>query len=385
MPIFDQGYQHWNGTLAGHSWRWLAIARHGVRAGMKIRVMRLFLLVAWLPALLLGLALCVWGLLERKSETVAPMLQFLRFLEPEMLAEPRRFRVEVWTICYDYFLLTELRLAMVLVLLIGPNLISQDLRFNALPLYFSRPLRRIDYFLGKLGVVAAFIALVTIVPAIVAYALGLLFSLDFSILRDTLPLLLSAIAYGGVIALSAGLLVLALSSLSRNSRYVALFWLGIWVVTSMVGHVLQKVDHDQRRHDNFARTAVLHRPPSNVDENGKPLSSAEIAARHRAWVEAFKQADERIRAEQIEAARSDWRPVISYTANLSRVGQHLLGTNRRWESLAQLRPPDQRQSFLFDYMGPQYPWYWSAGVLAGLFGLSACVLNLRVKSLDRLR
>ena len=26
-------------------------------------------------------------------------------------------------------------------------------------------------------------------------------------------------------------------------------------------------------------------------------------------------------------------------------------------------------------MGPQYPWYWSAAVLAGLFGLSACILN----------
>ena len=32
MPIFDQGYQHWNGELSGHGWRWYAIARHGVRA-----------------------------------------------------------------------------------------------------------------------------------------------------------------------------------------------------------------------------------------------------------------------------------------------------------------------------------------------------------------
>jgi hypothetical protein len=35
-------------------------------------------------------------------------------------------------------------------------------------------------------------------------------------------------------------------------------------------------------------------------------------------------------------------------------------------------------------MGPQFPWYWSAGVLVGLFGLSACILNL-VKSLDKLK
>ena len=36
VPIFDQGYQHWNGTLTSHAWRWLAITRHGVRVGMLV-------------------------------------------------------------------------------------------------------------------------------------------------------------------------------------------------------------------------------------------------------------------------------------------------------------------------------------------------------------
>ena len=40
MPIFDQGYQHWTGPLSGHAWRWLAVARHGVRATLKNRVVR---------------------------------------------------------------------------------------------------------------------------------------------------------------------------------------------------------------------------------------------------------------------------------------------------------------------------------------------------------
>ncbi len=31
------------------------------------------------------------------------------------------------------------------------------------------------------------------------------------------------------------------------------------------------------------------------------------------------------------------------------------------------------------------PWYWSAAVLAGIFGLSLCILTSRVKSLDRLK
>ena len=54
MPIFDQGYQHWQGHLSGHGRRWLTVARHGVRAQLQSRIVRLLLLVAWLPALAVG-------------------------------------------------------------------------------------------------------------------------------------------------------------------------------------------------------------------------------------------------------------------------------------------------------------------------------------------
>ena len=46
-------------------------------------------------------------------------------------------------------------------------------------------------------------------------------------------------------------------------------------------------------------------------------------------------------------------------------------------------PVNERR--LAEQMVPQYPWTWSAGVLAGLLGLSLCILSTRVKSLDRLR
>src|SRR5438105_11483020 len=182
MPIFDQGYQHWSGHLTGHAWRWMAITRRGVQNALQGRWIRLFLIVAWMPAAILAFVLCLWGLLERQSELIDWVRPLLTFLDQPILEGPREYRTQIWTICYSYFLLTELRFSMVLILLVGPNLISQDLRYNALPLYFSRPLRRIDYFIGKLGIITALLALIVIVPSIVAYVLGLLFSLDASIL-----------------------------------------------------------------------------------------------------------------------------------------------------------------------------------------------------------
>jgi hypothetical protein len=95
--------------------------------------------------------------------------------------------------------------------------------------------------------------------------------------------------------------------------------------------------------------------------------------------------NEELLTEQIEAAKSDWRPLVSYTANLHRVGERLLQTNAAWERLSQLSPVGQRSQILVQMMGNQYPWYWSAGVLIAVFLVSACILRFSVKSLDRLK
>jgi ABC-2 type transport system permease protein len=381
MPIFDQGYQHWTGQLSGHTWRWLAITQHGFRIGMKNIFIRLVLLLAWLPAVALAAMLCIWGLIEQKSPLVQPLLGFFDFLGQDILRNPRSYRVDIWTLSYEYFLLTELRFSMILILLVGPSLISEDLRFNAFPLYFSRPLRRIDYFLGKLGVIGAFLGMVLIVPSLIAYALGLLFSLDISILRDTLPLLLASIGYGVVMTLSAGLLILALSSLSRNSRYIALFWLGVWFVTSIVGTVLDGVNREEQRHERFRmiqqqRMAQQAARPQNPQEQQRQFM-AQREANRRMFEEADKQ--------EFEDSKSDWRPLVSYTGNLAKIGQEMLGSDAVWKKLSQTLGSDHPYRFMLNNMGPQYPWYWSAGILAILCGFSVCILNFRVKSLDRLK
>ncbi len=315
MPIFDQGYQHWSGKLSGHGWRWLAITRHGVRVGMKNRFVRYLLYSSWVPALALVTMLSLWGLLERRSNLITTFVQFMEFLQPGMVADPQHFRIDVWRLSYGYFLKTELWFSMIMILLIGPSLISQDLRFNALPLYFSRPLRRVDYFVGKLGVIVAFVGLVMIVPSVVAYIFGLLFSLDITIIRDTFGILLSSILYGLIITLSAGLLILALSALSRSSRYVALFWLGIWFVSGITASILQDVNSQQRRFAYYRQISVT-RPSDSA-----ALSRDDRTRQMRAWRQARQRAQVEYRIGELEYSKTDWRPLVSYTSDLTRIGQ----------------------------------------------------------------
>jgi len=370
MPIFDQGYQHWDGQLSGHGWRWLTVTRQGVRAQMKNRLTRVVLLFALLPAIGLALTLIAWGLLEQQADFIRPLFAFLR-LPRELMEGPKAFRQPIWSAAFHFFFSFEMFFSMILVMLVGPGLISQDLRFNAIPLYFSRPLRRFDYFLGKLGVIGFFLALVAIVPAVLAYLLGVLFSLDFSVFKDTWRLLAASIGYGLVIVLSAGTLMLALSSLSRNSRYVGLFWVGIWIISGTVGGVLsgmheESAEHEARRAEfELARLAGQGARKKGFDQNE--------------WMRIQEKAN----AARAEAARSNWRPLFSYTDNLHRMRAAFFDTHSSFVLLGKVGGRNNRE--LADQLVPQYPWYWSAGVLAGLFGISIWILTTRVKSLDRLK
>jgi ABC-2 type transport system permease protein len=324
MPIFDQGYQHWQGHLSGRTWRWWTITRHGVRAQLKNPWLRRVVFMAWIPALALALWLIFWGLLENRSSLVEPLVNMLG-LSKDVAQLARDYRNTAWTMAYYYFFNVEIFFTMIMVLIVGPNLISQDLRFNAIPLYLSRPLRRFDYFLGKLGVIAVFLMAVAVVPAVAAYFLGAIFSLDLGIILDTARFLGASIFYGLVIVMSAGTLMLALSSLSRNSRYVGLVWAGIWLVGQAFYSVLAG------------------------------------------------------------ALQLKWASLVSYQANLGNIGGTLFDIGPALRQMYANFPPVQREEMIALITGPPYMWLWSLLVLACLIGMSVWILSWRVRSLDRLR
>jgi ABC-2 type transport system permease protein len=357
MPIFDQGYQHWNGRLSGHLWRWLAITREGVRAQWKKRATRSAVLVAFGPALLLSAVLIVWGLLEQQSSVLETFAPLLRGLPPEIVEGPRQYRASFWTMAYHYFFMIQTFFAMVLVLIVGPDLISQDLRFNAVPLYFARPLRRIDYFLGKLGVIGFYLGVVAVGPALTAYLLGIAFSFELSVFRDTARLMAGVLAYGLLIVVSAGTLMLALSSLSRSSRFVGAAWVGVWVV----GNIAAKTLDDTVRQEWCSLVSYTR----NLDRVRSVLLDTESA------FDQFYGLYEAGLTASREAAR--------------RAMPFPFGRGRRGRAPRPPDPPPKPPDILEGMKDANYPWRWSAGVLGGLFLASAWVLSTRVKSLDRLK
>jgi ABC-type transport system involved in multi-copper enzyme maturation permease subunit len=419
MPIVDQGYQHWKGSLSGHAWRWLAITRQGVRAHLRSWLVRLLLVAAWLPAVALTAAVALWGLLEQRATSVLAFLN--RLLPAALVEEPEAYRQAVWTIAWSFFFKAELFIVLFLALLVGQGLISRDLRFNALPLYLARPVRRLDYFMGKLGIIGFFVAAVVLVPALLSYVLGVCFSLDLRVIRDTHKLLWGSLAYSLAVTLSAGTLMLALSSLSRRSLYVGLLWIGFWLVGASVSGILAGIQFSAIQNDVVNRGMEAwvseHPPPRGIQMFGRwpsvpprrrrgPGGGAEpLPEEQSRWLQEWSQESARLMAEaeaaRNEASRDDWRPLCSYGNNLDRLGDLFLDTDGAWVVIGRAvdRPraflagrrggaranPAEGERLLADRLVWQYPWWWSAGVLAGLLGLSLWILSSRVKSLDRLR
>lgn len=374
MPIFDQGYQHWQGSLASHTWRWIAISRQGIRSQLKNRKTRYLILSAWTPAVALIAFLALWGLFEQKSDLIKPFLFLFQGLPDEVREGPRAFRTSIWTIAFHAFFWVEVGLSMFLVLLVGPDLISQDLRYNALPLYLSRPLRRRDYFLGKLGVIVGFLSTITVGPALVAYLVGVGFSLDFSVVSDTWRLLVGIILYGLLVAVICGIVMLGFSSLSKNSRVVAVIWFGLLIL----GNTIRANVEEMGRH--------------GVDVNPSWQAVSFVGDLHRLRQVIFdteSARDQIARAYQdtLNAARDRMMQGGPFGPRPRLFGppSHPPGFQSSVESSTDSDIDDLITRPFFQWLVSPYPWTVSASVLAGLCGLSLCILASRVRSLDRLR
>jgi ABC-2 type transport system permease protein len=365
------------------------------------------------------------GLVEKKSEGI---LAFVRNILPaDVLTDPLAYREPIWTLAFSNFFKTQMYFIMLLVAICGRGLISTDLRLNAFPLYFARPLTRLDYFLGKLGVIGALVASVAVVPAVLAYVVGVFFSLDPGVIKVTWKVLLGSIAYGLVVTLSAGALILAISSLSRRSLYVACAWVGLWIISGSVAAPLTEQHRFSLRQtiydDEMDRWEKEHPAPPGVraprefvGRGRGPMPRPPRPALRRfpgmgpagnaqndPWLEEREKASEKamVRVEERwpEELRKDWRPLCSYVNNLERIEEQLLDTDSAWVTFGKASvkagrmmgaapgeiagPANER--FLADQFVPQFPWQWSAGVLAGLLGISLWILTTRVKSLDRLK
>lgn len=217
MPIHDHGYARYAGARTPPGRAWAVIASSGIRGLLRARPFQFVLLFAWLPffvqAVMFYLAAHVTA-----AEIIAP--------------SPATFR---------NFFDRQGFFVFVVTVYAGAGLVANDRRANALQIYLSKPLTRLEYIAGKLAVVGALVAFVTWAPAIGLLVVQTVISGSFAFVGEHLFLIPAVTLFGALYVLLTSMAILALSALSTSARYVGMLYAGAVIFSEAVFQTLRGV------------------------------------------------------------------------------------------------------------------------------------------------
>jgi len=220
MPIHDQGYRRYGGNRARTGTGWMVIARAGIRTLLSKRAFLGLLLVSWFPFFV-------------RAVQFYAAANFTSIPQASMLAPSAD--------TFRQFLEQQQTFVFFVTVYVGAGLIANDRRANALQIYLSKPLTRAEYILGKLVILMTFLALVTWLPAILLLIVQISFAGNVTFFRNNAFLFPAITLFAFIEVVLASATMLALSSLSKSSRYVAILYAAVIFFTQAVYGVLYAV------------------------------------------------------------------------------------------------------------------------------------------------
>ena len=140
----------------------------------------------------------------------------------------------------DFFDKQDLFVFLVTVTL-GAVSIADDRRANALQIYLSKPLTRLEYIAGKLSVLMVFLLFITWVPALLLLVVQVGFAGNFTFLKANAYLFPAITVYSLIEVLLVSICVMALSSLSTSGRFVGILYTALIFFSDALYGVMRAV------------------------------------------------------------------------------------------------------------------------------------------------
>lgn len=217
MPIHDQGYRRYGGRKAPHGRTWWVIARAGLMERIRERRFLALLLFAWAPFIVRAVQMYVSSNFSQATFLAPSAETFREFLDQQSI--------------FVFFV----------TIYVGAGLIANDRRANALQIYLSKPLARVEYIAGKLVTLLAFLMAVTWLPAILLLLVQMMFAGSTAFIRANLFLFPGITVFAAIQVLLSAFSMLALSSLTKSRRFVAIMYAGIIFFTAAMYQALRNI------------------------------------------------------------------------------------------------------------------------------------------------
>lgn len=156
MAVYGRSYRRYTGESTAVWSRFLILPRYAYETVFKSKLFAIFYAMCFLVPFLGLIAIYLCNNLN--------VLSFLQVPQNELK--------EFFSIGRGFFfwgMWFQGAASFILVFLVGPSLISPDLRNNGLALYLSRPFSRGEYALGKMSVLMIILSSITWVPGILLF------------------------------------------------------------------------------------------------------------------------------------------------------------------------------------------------------------------------
>ena len=213
--IHDLGYRHYDGPRLGRAAIIRALTWHSLRSA--------------------------FGIGRGAKAKVVPILMFGLMCLPAVVnaivvaRTPGHARV----VDYDTYVYRLRPLVMLIfVAAQAPELVSRDLRSHVLPLYLSRPMRRLDYPLAKFAAFTAACLLVIEIPLVLLYLGTIVSAGGASAVWDQTRALFPGMLIGVAWAVLLAAIGLVLASLSGRRAYatgvIAIYLFLTWTLSSIL-------------------------------------------------------------------------------------------------------------------------------------------------------
>jgi hypothetical protein len=222
--IHDLGYKRYEGPRTPHRRRYLTVMRLTLKQSLKWWL--------WVTLVFAVAQVAIFGVIMYflgRAAAIPDAGLAMDMLKPDAL---------VWRLLTQWY--GVIPLCFVVGLFAGGSAIADDARTGAFQFYFSRPVSKEHYLLGKLLAVCGLTCLLAVAPAVLL-CLVRAATAPPSQLPAAGLMLLRSVGLGLVVGLTLGIPVVALSSLSTSRGVVQGGWAAVFMLSWIVGGIVSSV------------------------------------------------------------------------------------------------------------------------------------------------
>lgn len=209
MAIRDQTYSRYEGPIR-EKYAWAVIGWTGFRTYLRFLRTKLTFLAVWLIPLIFGIAIVAEYAMRTQLAQVSDG-------PPGAAGIPGFFQMQIFSLALIFTAN-------------GCGIISDDLRHRTIQLYFSKPISKFDYALGKYFTLLLMSFFAVLLPGLILVGLRTAFYTQTDYLTEILQIHGKALLLAILLTAVMSAMVIGLSSLTRRTGYAVLSWIGVLLV-----------------------------------------------------------------------------------------------------------------------------------------------------------